>query len=336
MHKFSWYEAKSVEDAIEKANATASDILGKKPDGSSVIFKAGGIDLMDLMKEGLVNPSTIVSVKSIPGLDQVSYDDTSGLEIGANVTLAELEANEEIKQKYVALHLAVAHAGTAQLRNSATLAGNLAQRTRCWYFRSIDHECYRKGSGTCYAQKGENEFHAIMNNGTCASVHASSVSTALMAFNARVQITSADGKSKEVGMEDFFIHPDVNSKNETILKSGELITGVVLPPVSTGTKSFYIKYGARESHDWAMADVAVVTKMSGGKCTEAEVVLGAAAPVPIKSSGAAKKLVGKSISESIAKAAGKASMKGATPLAGNKYKVPVFETIVKRAILKAV
>ena len=121
MHKFSWYEAKSVEDAVGKVNKTTSDILGKKPDGSSVIFKAGGIDLMDLMKEGLVNPSTIVSVKSIPGLDEISYDAQSGLKIGANVTLAELEEKGEIKKNYMALHLAVAHAGTPQLRNSATL-----------------------------------------------------------------------------------------------------------------------------------------------------------------------------------------------------------------------
>lgn len=336
MQKFSWYEAKSVEDAVGKVNKTASDILGKKQDGSSVVFKAGGIDLMDLMKEGLVNPSTIVSVKSIPGLDTITYDEQAGLKIGANVTLAELEANEEVRGKYLALHLAVAHAGTPQLRNSATLGGNLAQRTRCWYFRSIEHECFRKGSGTCYAQKGENEFHAIMNNGTCASVHSSSVSTALMAFNAKVQITSSDGKETEVGMEEFFVHPEVNSKNETILKPGDLITGVVVPPASAGTKSYYIKYGVRESHDWAMADVAVVAEMSGGKCRNAEVVLGAAAPVPVKSAGAAKKLIGKSINESVAKSAGKASMKGATPLAGNSYKIPVFETIVKRAILKVV
>ena len=336
MHKFSWYEAKSVEDAIDKVNATASDILGKKPNGSSVIFKAGGIDLMDLMKEGLVNPSTIVSIKKIPGLDQINYSESDGLKIGANVTLAELENNEDIKKKYLALHLAIAHAGTPQLRNSATLGGNLAQRTRCWYFRSFEHECYRKGSGTCYAQKGENEFHAIMGNSTCASVHSSSVSTALMAFNAVVQITKADGKRQEVSMEEFFVDPETNSKNETILESGDLITGVVVPPVKSGTKSYYIKYGARESHDWAMADVAVVTEINGGKCSYAEVVLGAAAPVPIKSAGAAKKLIGKSISESTAKSAGKASMKGATPLSGNKYKIPVFETIVKRAILKAV
>lgn len=336
MNKFSWYEAKSVDDAVKKVNATASDILGKKPNGSSVIFKAGGIDLMDLMKEGLVNPSTIVSVKKIPGLDKIEYDDKEGLKIGANVTLADLEGHAMIKDKYLALHLAVGHAGTPQLRNTATLGGNLAQRTRCWYFRSIDHQCYRKGSGTCYAQNGENEFHAIMNNGTCASVHSSSVSTALMAFNATVEIATIDGKRRQVSMEKFFIHPETDSRTENALTSNELITGIIIPPVNGNTKSYYIKQGARESHDWAIADVAIVTEMSGGKCQNAEVVLGAAAPVPIKVQAAAKLLKGKVLDEAAAKSAGEAAMKDATPLAGNAYKVPIFKTIVKRAILKSV
>jgi xanthine dehydrogenase YagS FAD-binding subunit len=336
MNKFSWYEAKSVEDALNKVSATASDILGKTPNGSSVVFKAGGIDLLDLMKEGLVNPSTIVSIKKIPGLDKIEYSDTEGLKIGANVTLAELENHSVIKEKYLALHQAVAHAGTPQLRNSATLGGNLAQRTRCWYFRSIDHQCYRKGSGTCYAQEGENEFHAIMNNQTCASVHSSSVATALMAFNATVDVAGADGKTRSVNMEEFFVHPETDSRTENVLAFNELITGITIPAVKESVKSYYIKQGARESHDWALADVAVVIEMSDDKCKNAEIVLGAAAPIPIKSEEAVKKLKGKSIDESVASSAGKASMKGATPLANNAYKVPIFKSIVKRAILKAV
>ncbi len=336
MNKFSWYEAKSVDDAVKKVNSTASDILGKSPNGSSVVFKAGGIDLLDLMKEGLVNPSTIVSVKNIPGLDQIEFDEKEGLKIGANVTLAQLESHPVIKEKYLALHLAVAHAGTPQLRNSATIGGNLAQRTRCWYFRSIDHQCYRKGSGTCYAQEGENEFHAIMNNKTCASVHSSSVSTALMAFNATVEIAGINNKKRSVPMDKFFVHPETDSRTENVLASNELITGITIPAMSANVKSYYIKQGARESHDWAIADVAVVTEMSGGQCKNAEIVLGAAAPVPIKALDAAKILKGKSLNESVAGAAGEASVKGATPLSGNAYKVPIFKTIVKRAILKSV
>ena len=336
MDKFSWYEANSVEDALDKVNATASDILGKKPNGSSVIFKAGGIDLLDLMKEGLVSPATIISVKKIPGLDKIEYDEKSGLKIGANVTLAELESHDLIKEKYRAIHLAVAHASTPQLRNSATVGGNLAQRTRCWYFRSIEHHCYRKGSGTCFAQEGENEFHAIMKNDPCASVHSSSVSTALMAFDASVEIATSNGKLRKVSMEEFFVDPEVDSRTENILNSNELITAVIIPPVKSGTKSYYIKQGARESHDWAIADVAVVTEMSGGRCKNAEIVLGAAAPVPVKASESAKMLKGKNIDEALAVSAGEVSMESATPLAGNAYKIPIFKTIVKRAILKSV
>jgi len=336
MNKFSWYEATSVEDALKSVNATVSDILGKKANGVSSVFKAGGIDLLDLMKEGLVNPATIVSIKNIPGLDKIETDEKGGLKIGANVTLAALEENEFIKSKYVALHQAVAHAGTPQLRNSATLGGNLAQRTRCWYFRSVEHECFRKGSGTCFAQKGENEFHSIMQNQTCASVHSSSVATALMAFNASIVIASIDGKRREVSMEKFFVHPETDSRTENVLSSTELITAIIVPPVSSGTKSWYIKQGARESHDWAIADVAVVAEIAANKCKNAEIVLGAAAPVPIKAKESAALLIGKTIDQSSAYSAGEASVKGATPLSGNAYKVPIFKAIVKRAILKLV
>jgi len=336
MNKFSWYEAKSAEEALEKVNATVSDILAKNGYPSSAIFKAGGIDVLDLMKEGLVRPGMVINIRNIPGLDEIAYDPKSGLRIGANATLSKMEANPEIRDKYLALHQAVSHAGTPQLRNSATLGGNLAQRTRCWYFRSIDHQCYRKGSGTCFAQEGENEFHAIIRNQPCASVHSSSVSTALLAFNARVEILSSNGKKREVKMEDFFVHPSVDSRTENVLNANEMITAVMVPPVDENTKSYYIKQGARESHDWAMADVAVVAEISGNRCKKAEIALGAAAPVPIKAKDAADSLSGAVINESSASKAGEIAMKDATPLAKNGYKVPMFKTIIKRAILKTV
>jgi xanthine dehydrogenase YagS FAD-binding subunit len=336
MNKFSWYEAKSIEDALGKVNATVSDILAKNGYKSSSIFKAGGIDVLDLMKEGLVRPGTVINIKNIPGLDKIEYDPKSGLRIGANVTLSQMESDAQIRDRYLALHLAVAHAGTPQIRNSATLGGNLAQRTRCWYFRSIDHQCYRKGSGTCFAQEGENEFHAIINNQPCASVHSSSVATALLAFNAKVEIVSSEGKKREVLMEDFFVHPSKDSRTENVLNANEMITSVLVPAVPENTKSYYIKLGARESHDWAMADVAFVAEMSGNRCKKAEIVLGAASPVPMKAREAAGSLSGVEITESSAAKAGEIAMKDATPLAKNGYKVPMFKTIIKRAILKTV
>ena len=334
MNKFSWFEAKTVNEALEEVNATVSEVLASKAPDESAVFKSGGVDLLDMMKEGLVEPKKIINIKNIEGLDTISYDQKSGLKVGANVTLAQMESSAEIKEYYKALHQAVAHAGTPQLRNMASLGGNLAQRTRCWYFRSRSHECLRKGSGICFARNGENEFHAIVKNGSCSSVHSSSVSTALLAFDASVEIAGADGKRRTVPMNDFFVSPGDDSSRESILESNELITAVIIPPVSSKVRSFYIKQGARESYDWAIADVAVVLEMSGRKCKNASVALGAAAPVPMVSEAASAALKGKEINETTAIESAEASMKGATPLSKNAYKVPLFKAIVKRAILQ--
>ncbi len=335
MNKFSWYEAKSVEDALKQVNATVSEEL-YKPTQKAAVMKSGGIDVLDLVKEGLVQPQKIVNIRNIPGLDKISYDAKKGLSIGANVTLADIESNEEIKEKYLALHQAVAHAATPQLRNMSTVAGNLAQRNRCWYFRSIDHNCFRKGGDRCFARSnwtGENENHAILENGSCVSVHASSVATAFMAFNAKVVIMNADGERKEVSMDDFFVLPSQDGSKENILKAKELITEIIVPAPTAKTKSYYIKQMARESHDWSLGDVAVVAEVSGNSCEKASIVLGAAAPVPYRSLLAEKAMANKPINAQNALAAAEAAMEIAKPLTKNGYKVPLFVSIIRDAIL---
>jgi xanthine dehydrogenase YagS FAD-binding subunit len=137
-------------------------------------------------------------------------------------------------------------------------------------------------------------------------------------------------------MEDFFVLTENDSTKENILEANELITAVLIPPVKNDTKSYYIKQGTRESHDWALADVAVVMEVSGNRCRKAEIALGAAAPVPVKAADAANFLKGKEINESNAASAGEMAMKGATPLTKNAYKVPLFKAIITRAILKTV
>ena len=250
------------------------------------------------------------------------------------MTLSQIASNDRIKVDYVALYLSAVHAGTPQIRNMATLGGNLAQRTRCWYFRSIDHHCLRKGGSTCFARDGENEYHAIFENDSCVSVHASSVATALMAFNAKVEVTGIKGRKREISMEKFFVLPEEDLGRETILEPKELITAVIIPPVTADTRSYYINQGARESHDWPLADTAVVMELSGTTCKNAVIVLGAAAPVPLKSEFSAQALIGKPINEESAAAAAEAAMKEANPLAKNGYKVPLFKAIIKRAIMK--
>jgi xanthine dehydrogenase YagS FAD-binding subunit len=333
MNKFSFSEATSVEEALEQVNATVSETIQPNASPDASVLKAGGIDLLDLMKEGLSQPEKLVSIKNIEGLDQIIFDDKKGIRIGANVTLAEIAENAQIKADYFALHQAASQAATPQIRNMATLGGNLAQRTRCWYFRSKYHECYRKGSTTCFAQIGENEYHAILGNEDCASVHASSLATAIMAFNAAVEITGKEGKVKVVSINEFFVSPDVDRKRETILEANEIITAVILPKAKENVKSHYIKMGERESNDWPLAEVAVVVEMNGEKCKKANIVLGAVAPVPFVSEAAAEAIKGREINKETATSAGKAAMVSATPLSQNAYKVPIFETIIKRALL---
>lgn len=336
MNRFSWYEAKSVEDALEQVNSTLSNEL-YEPTQTASVFKSGGIDVFDWVKEGLLKPQMIVNIRNIPGLDKITYDRKKGLRIGCNVTLAEIASNPEIKEQYLALHQAVNHAATPQLRNVSTLGGNIAQRNRCWYFRSADHHCFRKGGDRCFArhsETGENENHAILDNGSCVSVHASSIATALMAFNGSVVISNAEGKQKTVAMDDFFVSAGEDMAMENILQAKEIITEILLPAPSKNTKSSYIKQVARESYDWSLADVAVVMEVSGNTCKSASIVLGAAAPVPYRSMEAQKAIENKTLTSENAAAAAKAAMAKARPLSKNDYKVPLFISTIKQTILE--
>jgi len=336
MNKFSWYEAKSVEEALQQVNSTVSEQLYEHSDNASV-FKSGGVDVFDLVKEGLLKPQKIINIRNIPGLDKIGYDPKKGLSIGSNVTLAEIASNPDVKTHYLALHQAVNHAATPQLRNMSTLGGNIAQRNRCWYFRSADHDCFRKGGDRCFArhsETGENENHAIIDNGSCVSVHASSIATALMAFNASVVIVNEEGKKKEVNMDDFFVTAGTDIAMENILQAKEIITEITLPAPAKNTKSAYIKQVARESYDWSLGDVAVVLEVSGDTCRSASIVLGAAAPVPYRSMEAQQAIEKKTINGENALAAAEAAMSKARPLAKNGYKVPLFITTIKQAILE--
>jgi xanthine dehydrogenase YagS FAD-binding subunit len=336
MNKFKWFNAENLEEALERTNATVSDAINRGSSADAAILKSGGIELLDFIKEGIIEPSEIINIKNIPGLDGISFDRNSGLRIGANTTLADIENNAEIKSQYLALHQAVTKAATPQLRNVSTLGGNIAQRTRCWYFRSIDHPCFRKGGSTCFAQNGENQMHAIINNGTCCSVHASSLATALLAYGAMVEITSRGGQKKDVSIDDFFVNPFTDIRRENVLRRGEIITAVKIPVQGKNVKSWYIKQGERASFDWALADVAVVIELSGKRVRKASIAMGAASPVPIRSNEAEEYITGKDLNASTASETGKIAMEKATPLAKNGYKVELFKSIIKRALLESV
>ena len=320
MNRFTFVDCTSVSDALDRMNHGA-------------IVKAGGIDLLDLMKDGIVAPSTLVNIRRIKGLHGIVVS-PQGLTIGPLTTLAELAAHPDIQQKYTALSDAAGHAATPQVRNMATVGGNLMQRQRCWYFRSPEFPCLRKGGSECFAQQGENQYHAIMDNQICAMVHPSSTAVPLLALGGHVELTSKKG-TRTVALNQFYVTPEESIENETVVKEGELITSIFVPAPAKGTRSAYQKYGEKESFDWPLADAGVALVMDGDRCRSAAIVLGVAAPTPIRAKAAEALLAGKKIDEATARAAGKAAVEGATPLAQNGYKVQLFQTVIYRTILLA-
>ncbi len=321
MNAFAWTEAPSVDAALAQL------------DGRAVV-KAGGLDLLDLMKEGIVAPDRLVNIRNIKGLSQIEDDDRGGLRLGALVTLAELDAHPAVRERYGVLADAAGHAATPNIRNTASLGGNLLQRPRCWYFRSADFNCKKKGGVKCFAMEGENQFHAIFDNRTCAMVHPSSTATALLALNASVVLKSAKTE-RTLPLAEFFARPEQNLEQETVIGADEILTEVRIPALSNKTKQAFIKQGHRESYDWPLASVAAVLEIDGGVCKKASIVLGAAAAVPYRTEAAERALVGVPIDEQTARRAASEALTKATPLAHNAYKVPLFETVIRRALLKA-
>jgi xanthine dehydrogenase YagS FAD-binding subunit len=318
--RFEWTNARSIDDAI-------SQLSGK------AIPKAGGIDLMDRLKEGLDAPSRLVNIRTIPGLDYVK-EESGWLRIGPMVTLATLAEHAVIRRRFTVLADAALKAATPQIRNVATLGGNLLQRPRCWYFRSDQFHCLRKGGDRCFAQDGENENHAIFDNQVCAIVHPSAAACALTALGAKVEVKGKNG-TREIAVEDLFVRPEKDVTREHVLNAGELLTEIRVPASSDATRSAYTKVGQKESFDWPLAEVAVVLEPRGGVVSKASIVLGAAAPVPWRATAAEKALAGRPPNEQSAREAAAAAVHGATPLSQNAYKIPMFEAVVRRTILAA-
>ena len=340
MNRFAWATPGSLSEAAAAAGATVAEamVAGPAATGQSevAIVKAGGIDILDLMKENLLAPAKLISLKQVPGLDTIAADDAGGVRIGAMVTLAALAADAVVRQRYPALGDAAGASASLQIRHLATLGGNLLQRPRCWYFRAEEYHCLRKGGGHCYAIPGENQYHAIFDNHLCAIVHPSTAATVLVALGATLELSDATGAIRRVLLEDFLVAPDRDLQRENDLRPQEILTSINLPPLSATARMVHLKQGEKDSFDWPLADVAVVLdRAADGTCKTAAIILGAAAPVPHRAKAAETLLIGKAVDEAAARDAARAAIAGATPLAKNGYKVPLFETLVRRAILEA-
>jgi xanthine dehydrogenase YagS FAD-binding subunit len=312
----------------------AVSLQGEGSERKPVVAKAGGMDLLDLMKGGVVAPHRVVNLKTIKGLDGVRFDAKQGLELGTLVTLSRLSKDPEVRRRFVALADAAEHAATPQVRNAATIGGNLLQRPRCWYFR-YDHFHQAGGDDVERVRAGQNQYHAIFDNQRTVMVHASTPATALVAYGASVELTGPGGKSRVVPLSTFLLPPDMKRSTDTIIAPNELLTRVSIPAPAAGTKAAYHKQGERESYDWPICDVAVVLQMDGRVIKQAAIALGWVAPTPRRAAEAEKLLVGKTLNEELARQAAKAAVSGATPLSKNAYKVPVLEAVIRRTVLAA-
>lgn len=320
MQSFEWVDAKSVEEAASLLAATTTD--------APVIAKAGGMDLLDLMKEGIVRPSRVINLKTVGGLSDVRLDD-NGMQLGALATLAEIAKHAGIGKQYRALAEAAAHAATPQVRNAATIGGNLLQRPRCWYFRN---EHFHSVST---ADHSEHQYHAIFDNQQTMMVHASTPATALLAYDARVHLTRAGGTSRTIALNDFLLPPSMERDRDTIIADGEVLTHISVAALPASTRCAYHKQTERDSYDWPICDVAVVLQMNGDTIAAAKIVMGWVSPTPRRAVEAEEILVGRKLDELAASEAARAAVRSASPKSKNAYKVAVLETVIRRAILAA-
>lgn len=323
MIRFEYVSPNSVKQALGllSANWGEAEIL------------AGGTDLLALMKDYVVTPKRVVNIKQLPGMHAISAE-RDELRIGALVTLDRIADAAQIRRDYPALAQCVADAASPQIRNMATIGGNLCQRPRCWYFRNGMGLLPRTADGKSLVVEGDNRYHAILGNeGPAYFVSPSTIAPMLIAYGTRLHITGPSG-DREVDVEKFFRIPTSENEREHDLKANELITAVVVPPAK-GVRAASYEVRQRASFDWPLATAAVALQMNGSAVQSARIVMGAVAPVPWVSQEAAQAIAGKSIDERTASAAGEAAVSKARPLGHNDYKVKLAAVAVKRALLAA-
>jgi xanthine dehydrogenase YagS FAD-binding subunit len=294
---------------------------------------AGGTDLLALMKDDVVHPKRLVNIKQIKEMSGVKQT-PQGLRIGALTTLGELADNVNVVKDYPAFAEALNDAASPQIRNMATLGGNLCQRPRCWYFRGGFGLLPKSESGKDLVPDGENRYHAILgNDGPAKFVSPSSIVPVLVAYGGSIRLIGP-ARSRELPLEQFYVIPKSEAEREHDLKPNEILAEVILPQ-SHAMKVANYEIRQKQAFDWPLALAAIALTMNGSSVQSARVVLGYVAPIPWRSPEAERALIGKSISEDAAKAAAEAALQNATPLSHNAYKIQLAKVAVKRAILKA-
>ena len=319
MNGFEFISTRNVEDAGEQlANGKSAQII------------AGGTDLLGEIKQGTIRPERLVSLQGIDDLRGVRIYDEGAI-IGSMATLGEVADSDVIRRRFAALSEACDSVATPQIRNVGTLGGNLCQRPRCWYYRSPHFDCRKKGGEQCFAYEGASKFHAIFDTEVCPSVHPSDTAVALIALDARVLLVSTDG-ARMLPVEDFYISPSTDVTRENVMERGEILAEVVIPTVTSNSRSVFVKAKERQAMDFALASVAMSLEVDGDVISGSRVALGGVSPLPFRARGAEQALTGCSVGDIEPGLVGQLAVEGARPLADNGYKVRLTSGLVSRAL----
>jgi xanthine dehydrogenase YagS FAD-binding subunit len=319
---FEHFNATSVDEAL----SLLEDYKGK----ARVI--AGGTDLLGVLKDEILEkyPEALINIKTIPGLDTIKQE-AEGVRIGALAKLGEIVHSPTVRAQFPALSQAAKSVASPEIRSMGTIGGNLCQDVRCWYYRYPQHMgerllCRRKGTGPCHAVKGDNRYHAIMGGKGCFAVCPSDTAIALSALQAEITIVGPKG-ARRVPVLGFF------TPLGNCLEQNELVTEIRIPYPPQGCRQAFLKFTLRKPIDFAIASVATAITIDEGQCTDARIVLGAVAPVPLRAEGAEQIIKGKPLDAKTAEEAAQASVLGARALSGNAYKIEITKVLVKRALL---
>jgi len=319
MNRFEFARATSVAEALS--------LVAEKP-GS--VWKAGGIDLLDHLKEHLLEPPRLVDLKSISGMNAAEVEPDGSLRVGPLVTMAQLAAHPGIGSAHSGLAQACGEAASPQIRNVATIGGNLLQRPRCWYYRLASYRCLKKGGDTCFAIGGENRYHTIFSDGTCQAPHPSNAAMGLTALGASLVLQSSRG-TRTVPAEQFFTIPGKDPRRENAKEPDEILTTIHVP-AAPNARSVYASVKEKAAFDWPLVSTAVALRVDRGVVRETRIVLGAVAPVPLRSAAAEQTLLGRRLDDATAEAVANAAVAGAQPLSDNGYKVELLKTLLRRTL----
>jgi xanthine dehydrogenase YagS FAD-binding subunit len=322
MKAFDYAAPTSVEDAVS---------LLRVP---NAVALSGGTDLISRMKDYVTSPDRVVYLKDIKTLAGISGDaKAGGLTIGAGTALSEIVAHPGIRESYPALWQATSEVGSPQIRNMATLGGNLLQRPRCWYYRAGNGLLAVK-DGKSLVRAGDNRFHAIfLTEGDALFVSPSSPAVALIALGAQAMICGPKG-DRTVKLEELYQVPKRDTDIELTVQPGEVLAKVIIPAPKGKNASYEARH--KQAQDWPLVLASVNLDLDGATVTAAKIILYGVAPIPWRSATAEKAITGKRVTLETAAAAGEAAVEGAAPLSSNGYKVPLTKSVVKRALLAAV